>query len=93
MATSADPVNRLQFVTGALNTFVFNLTGDAEWDLKLPEGYTPIGILANFAAATNVAADNLIITSVADLTVKVYVDTSVETADFSVTAVVFAKKE
>lgn len=86
--------NDIQFATGALNTFVFTLTGSAVYDLSTyrPKGFKIISITANFASATNVDATNGIVVDVSNEKVSVYTGTSVETEAFSLSAVALAKK-
>ena len=84
--------NPIHYATGALSTFVYSLTGAAEYTIERPKGYKVIGISASFASATNVGADNLIVTDVTNITVKVYAGAILETEEFAINAVVFAMK-
>jgi len=85
------------YVTGAISTFVYTLTGSALYtDLTTPPGYSVMGIVANFgytAGDTALAGTENIVTDAANKAVKIYTGSVLVTSGtYTLTAVAFAKK-
>lgn len=99
--TNIDPTNPVQFVTGALDTFVFNLNTGSLYTkggvtLNLPTGYVAIGgvaVMSGTPISTAASATVVITDGVAK--VKYYDSALAEAAATQVMlicAVVYAKK-
>ncbi len=89
--------NDKMYVTGALSTFVYTLTGSAVYDaLTVPAGYSIIGINANFGKTvgdTALAGTENIVVDPANKLVKIYaVDEQVLTGTYTLHVAAFGKK-
>lgn len=89
--------NDKMYVTGALSTFVYTLTGSAVYDaLTVPAGYDLIGINANFGKTVGDTAlagtENIVVDPTNNL-VKIYaVDSQILTGTYTLHVTAFGKK-
>lgn len=89
--------NDKMYVTGALSTFVYTLTGSAVYDaLTVPAGYSIIGINANFGKTvgdTALTGSECLVVDPANKLVKIYaVDEQVLTGTYTLHVAAFGKK-
>ncbi len=89
--------NEKMYVTGALSTFVYTLTGSAVYDaLSVPAGYSVIGINANFGKTdgdTALTGSEAIVVDPVNKLVKIYAnDDEVLTGTYTIHVTAFGKK-
>lgn len=97
MAAKITKNNPLHYVTGALSTFCYTLTGSAVYDaLPTPAGYEVLDILANFgytAGDTALAGTENLVTVASTKKVHIYkIASLVPTGTYTINVVAFAKK-